>query len=234
MPFHFDNDMRIFYTGSFWALLNPFAIAAGLVSLGMLIMHGAVYLQIKTEGRINKACKTTVTLFGLITLIVFGLAGIWIANIDGYEITSAIAANTYSNPLAKSVTKASGLWLANYGHYPLLWSIPALAFLTGIVTLLLSRLNRPGLAFITSSFMLASIILTAGVSMFPFLIPSSSDLSSSLTVWDASSSLGTLKIMFWVTLIFLPIVLSYTTWAFRVLRGKVTAEHIHQNDHTAY
>ena len=234
VPFHFDNDMRIFYTGSFWALLNPFAIAAGLVSLGMLIMHGAVYLQIKTEGSINKACKTTVTLFGLITLIVFGLAGVWIANIEGYEITSAISTNLYSNPLAKTVSKASGLWLANYGHYPVLWSIPALAFLTGIATLILSRFNRPGLGFITSSLMLASIILTAGVSMFPFLIPSSSDLNSSLTVWDASSSLGTLKIMFWVTLIFLPIVLSYTTWAFSVLRGKVTAEHIHQNDHTAY
>ena len=157
-----------------------------------------------------------------------------IANIDGYEITSAIATNTYSNPLVKTVSKASGLWLANYGHTPILWSIPALAFLTGIATLILSRFNRPGLGFITSSLMLASIILTAGVSMFPFLIPSSSDLNSSLTVWDASSSLGTLKIMFWVTLIFLPIVLSYTTWAFSVLRGKVTAEHIHQNDHTAY
>jgi len=70
--------------------------------------------------------------------------------------------------------------------------------------------------------------------MFPFMIPSSSAMNSSLTVWDASSSLTTLKIMFLVTVIFLPIVVAYTSWVFRVLRGKITLEHIHQNDHTAY
>jgi len=111
---------------------------------------------------------------------------------------------------------------------------PVLAFVTGLITLILSMINRPGLAFISSSLTLAFIILTAGVSMFPFLIPSSSELNSSLTIWDASSSLSTLKIMLWVTLIFLPIVLTYTSWAFRVLRGKITLDHIHQNDHTAY
>jgi cytochrome d ubiquinol oxidase subunit II len=115
-----------------------------------------------------------------------------------------------------------------------LWAVPGLAFIAGAVTLMLSKIERPGLAFISSSLTLASIILTAGVSMFPFLIPSSSALNSSLTVWDASSSLTTLKIMFLVTVIFLPIVVAYTSWVFRVLRGKITLEHIHQNDHTAY
>ncbi len=234
VPFHFDNEMRIFYTGSFWALLNPFSLAAGLVSLCMLIMHGAVYLQIKTVGDINQRSKTVVTLFTITTLVIFALAGFWVASIDGYQISSAVSPNAFSNPLAKTVTNATGLWLANYGRCPVLWIIPALAFVTGIATVLLSRLDRPGLAFISSSLTLSTIILTAGVSMFPFLIPSSSEMNSSLTVWDASSSLATLKIMFWVTLIFLPIVLSYTTWAFRVMRGKITLEYIHQNDHTTY
>ena len=229
VPFHFDTDMRSFYTGSFWALLNPFAITAGVVSLSMILMHGGVYLQIKTEGDINQRCKTVVTVFSLLTL-----AGIWIANIDGYQISSTISPNAYSDPLAKTVIKAPGLWLANYSHYPILWLIPMSAFVMGTLTLLLSKLDKPGLAFISSSLTLAAIIVTAGVSMFPFLIPSSSALNSSLTVWDASSSLATLKIMLWVTLIFLPIVLTYTTWAFRVLRGKITLDHIHKNDHTAY
>ena len=234
VPFYFDNDMRIFYTGSFWALLNPFSLAAGLVSLSMLIMHGAVFLQIKTVGDINQRCKTVVLVFATLTLAIFALDGIWVANIDGYRISSEVLSNAPSNPLAKIVYKEPGLWLANYAHFPVLWLVPGLAFIAGAATILLSKIERPGLAFITSSLTLTSVILTAGVSLFPFLIPSSSAMNSSLTVWDASSSLATLKIMFWVTLIFLPIVLAYTTWAFRVLRGKITLEHIHQNDHTAY
>ncbi|MDD1637656.1 MAG: cytochrome d ubiquinol oxidase subunit II [Methylococcaceae bacterium] len=234
VPFYFDNDMRIFYTGSFWALLNPFALAAGLLSLSMLIMHGAVFLQLKTVGDINQRCKNVVTVFAIITLAIFALAGIWVANIDGYHISTEVFPNAPSNPLAKIVYKAPGLWLDNYGNYPVLWAVPGLAFIAGAVTIALSKTGRPGLAFITSSLTLTSVILTAGVSMFPFLIPSSSAMNSSLTVWDASSSLTTLKIMFWVTVIFLPIVVAYTTWAFRVLRGKITLEHIHQNDHSAY
>ncbi len=234
VPFHFDNDMRIFYTGSFWALLNPFALTAGLLSLSMLIMHGAVFLQLKTEGDINRRCKTVVIVFAIITLAIFALAGIWVANIDGYHITTEIFPDAPSNPLAKTVSKEAGLWLDNYAHYPVLWAVPALAFIAGAMTIVLSKIDRTGLAFIASTLTLTSVILTAGVSMFPFLIPSSSALSSSLTVWDASSSLGTLNIMFWVTVIFLPIVVAYTTWAFRVMRGKITLEHIHQNDHSAY
>ena len=234
VPFYFDTDMRIFYTGSFWALLNPFSLAAGLVSLSMLIMHGAVFLQIKTVGDINRRCKTVVLVFATLTLAIFALAGIWVTTIDGYQISTEVLPNAPSNPLAKIVYKEPGLWLANYARFPVLWIIPGLAFIAGAVTILLSKIERPGLAFITSSLTLTSVILTAGVSLFPFLIPSSSAMNSSLTVWDASSSLATLKIMFWVTLIFLPIVVAYTTWAFRVLRGKITLEHIHQNDHTAY
>ncbi|MGZ4969309.1 MAG: cytochrome d ubiquinol oxidase subunit II [Methylobacter sp.] len=234
VPFHFDNDMRIFYTGSFWALLNPFALAAGLVSLSMLIMHGAVYLQLKTGGDINQRSKKVVLVAAIITLALFTAAGIWLPHIDGYHITTEIFPNAPSNPLAKIVQKGPGLWLDNYEHCPVLWTIPTLAFIAGGITIVLSKIDRPGLAFITSSLTLTAIILTAGVSMFPFLMPSSSALSSSLTVWDASSSLTTLKLMLVATLIFLPIVLVYTTWVFRVLRGKITPEHIQQNNHSAY
>ncbi|MGZ5018265.1 MAG: cytochrome d ubiquinol oxidase subunit II [Methylobacter sp.] len=234
VPFHLDNDMRAFYTGSFWALLNPFALAAGLVSLSMLIMHGAVYLQLKTGGDINQRCKKVVPVTAIITLAIFAAAGIWVSHLDGYHITSEILPNAPSNPLAKIVQKGPGLWLDNYEHYPVLWIIPTLAFIAGGLTIVLSKIERPGLAFITSSLTLTSIILTAGVSMFPFLMPSSSALNSSLTVWDASSSLTTLKLMLLATLIFLPIVLAYTTWVFRILRGKITPEHIQQNDHSTY
>jgi len=234
VPFYFAEDMRIFYTGTFWALLNPFALLAGLISVCMLIMHGAVYLQLRTVDDINQRCKSMVSVFAILTLVLFAIAGVWVANIDGYQITSEVLPNAPSNPLTKLVAKGLGLWLANYANYPMLWAIPSLAFIAGTTTIVLSKVERPGLAFISSSLTLAAVILTAGVSMFPFLMPSSSVINSSLTVWDASSSMTTLKIMFWVTVVFLPIVIFYTSWVFRVLRGKITLEHIHNNDHSAY
>jgi len=234
VPFYFAEDMRIFYTGTFWVLLNPFALLAGLISVCMLIMHGAVYLQLRTVDDINQRCKSMVSVFAILTLVLFAIAGVWVANIDGYQITSEVLPNAPSNPLTKLVAKGLGLWLANYANYPMLWAIPSLAFIAGTTTIVLSKVERPGLAFISSSLTLAAVILTAGVSMFPFLMPSSSVINSSLTVWDASSSMTTLKIMFWVTVVFLPIVIFYTSWVFRVLRGKITLEHIHNNDHSAY
>jgi len=234
VPFHLDNDMRIFYDGSFWGLLNPFAIVAGLLSVAMLVMHGAAYLQIKTEGDIQQRCQKTVMLFATLTLVIFALAGVWIANIDGYAITSTLLHDAPSNPLNKVVEKTAGLWLRNYQTYPLLILIPSSAFMTGVSTLILSKQQYLKSAFISSSFTIAAIILTAGVSMFPFLIPSSINMNHSLTVWDASSSHTTLAIMFWVTVVFLPIIIIYTTWVFRVLSGKITLAHIQNNDHTAY
>lgn len=234
VPFHFDEDMRIFYDGSFFALLNPFAVVAGLVSICMILMHGAVYLQIKTEGDIYQRAKSAVSLFAVLTLVLFAAAGIWVANIDGYQITSEILPNAASSPLDKMVQKLPGFWLDNYKNYPLLWAVPGLAFIAGPATFLLSKMDKPGTAFIFSSLTLTSVILTAGVSLFPFLIPASEAPNNSLTVWDASSSFNTLKYMTVVTVIFLPIILAYTSWVFRVLRGKVTVEHIQNNDHSVY
>ena len=234
LPFNLDSDMRITYYGTLFGLLNPFALLAGFVSLSMLTMHGAVYLQLRSVEAINQRSKQAVTVFAITTLVTFALAGIWVAQIDGYHITSEIMPNGPSTPLTKTVEKAAGLWLDNYKHYPLLWGVPVLAFITGLITIALSRFDRPGLALIFSSLTLTSVILTAGVSMFPFIIPSSIAANSSLTVWDSSSSFSTLKIMFWVTIFFLPIVIAYTSWVFRVLRGKVTVEHIRNNKYTAY
>jgi len=76
--------------------------------------------------------------------------------------------------------------------------------------------------------------LTAGFSMFPFIMPSSTDPVSSLTIWDAVSSKKTLGIMLVVTVIFLPLILIYTSWVYKVLRGKVTVQSIKDNTHTAY
>ncbi|MFD2273020.1 cytochrome d ubiquinol oxidase subunit II [Undibacterium arcticum] len=80
----------------------------------------------------------------------------------------------------------------------------------------------------------AGVILTAGVSMFPFVMPSSLEPNSSLTAWDAVASHKSLAIMFWVVVVFLPIIMLYTTWVYRVVRGKVTEQHINENEHSSY
>ena len=97
-----------------------------------------------------------------------------------------------------------------------------------------ARQNKPGFAFLASSTTCAGIIATAGVSMFPFLMPSSLDPRSSLTVWDSVSSHLTLGLMLVATLVFMPLIMLYTAWAYRVMRGKVTPEFIQANDKSVY
>jgi cytochrome d ubiquinol oxidase subunit II len=234
VPFHFDETLRSFYDGSFFGLLNPFAVLCGLVSVSMLLMHGAVFLQYKTEGVIQQRCTKLILIFAIVTLVLFTLAGFWVANIEGYAITSSIAHDAPSNPLNKTVQKHVGAWLVNYYKYPVLFIAPVVAFIAGVSTVFLSKRQHLKTALLSSGLTLAGIIFTAGGSMFPFLMPSSNHPDHSLTVWDASSSQNTLRIMFLVTLVFLPTVLAYTSWVFKVLSGKVTENFIQQHDHTAY
>jgi cytochrome d ubiquinol oxidase subunit II len=235
VPFHYDDTMRVFYTGSFWQLLNPFALLSGVVSLSMLMMHGAVYLQIRTEGAIYKRAVLAAQIAAIVMLAGFAVAGVWLANgIEGYRIVSMPSANDVFVPAAKQVIKESGAWLHNYAMYPWMLFAPLLAFLGAILTVFLSRAGKAGMAFFTSGATIAGIILTAGLSMFPFVMPSSSDPNSSLTAWDAVSSHGTLQVMFWVVLVFLPIVVAYTGWVYGVLRGKITTQTIRDGNHTLY
>jgi cytochrome d ubiquinol oxidase subunit II len=78
------------------------------------------------------------------------------------------------------------------------------------------------------------VILTAGFSLFPFVMPSSTQLNSSLTLWDAASSHRTLTVMFWAAAIFVPIILAYTVWTYRAMWGRVTVQHIREHSHSAY
>ncbi len=235
LPFYYDDTLRSFYTGSFWALLNPFALLCGVVSLSMLMMHGAIYLQLRTDGQVQQRAKKAALAAASVCAVGFALAGVWLAfGIDGYLLTSAQNFNTALNPLAKTVIKSSGAWLNNYHTYPWMIVAPVLGFVGIAMALQSARLRFERMAFVFSSLAIAGIILTAGFSMFPFVMPSSTNPVSSLTLWDAASSQKTMGIMFIVTIIFLPLIMIYTSWVFRVLRGKVTVQSIKDNEHTAY
>lgn len=235
LPFHYDDTLRSYYTGSFWQLLNPFALLCGVVSLTMLMMHGAIYLQLGTDGVVQKRAQKAALVTGILFVISFALAGLWIAfGIDGYRLTSVHDLNVAINPLSKTVEKISGGWLVNYQTYPWMILAPITGF-TGIgLSLLSARFKHERTAFLFSSLTIMGVILTAGFSMFPFVMPSSTNPVCSLTLWDAVSSKKTLGIMFVVTIIFLPLILVYTSWVFKVLRGKVTVQSIKDNTHTAY
>jgi len=98
----------------------------------------------------------------------------------------------------------------------------------------LSAAGRAGAAFVTSAASLAGIILTAGLTLFTFVMPSSTVPNASLTVYAAVSSHRTLNIMFVAVVLFLPAALLYTSWVYRVLRGKVTEKRIQEETHSVY
>jgi cytochrome d ubiquinol oxidase subunit II len=235
VPFYLDEFLRAHYTGSFFGLLNPFALLAGVISLSMVTLHGAIWLQLRTEDEITKRSKVWVKKAAIVTMASFALAGLWVIfGLDGYQIVSQPALDALPNPLAKTVEIGNGALLSTYQQFPLTMLFPLVGLGGAALTLLLSKANRPGLGYITSSMGLIGIIMTAGVSMFPFVMPSSSNPSSSFTVWDAASSHLTLTVMFWAVAIFLPIVVGYTIWCYRRMWGKVTATNIEANSHSAY
>lgn len=235
VPFHFDELLRIKYTGSFFALLNPFALLVGVLSLLMFVSQGAAYLQMKTEGDILKRSQTVGLIAGLGAAALFVLAGVWLnAGIDGYVVTSALDSNAINNAVSKTVEVRSGAWLQNYASYPLLWLAPVLGVAAFALSGLLSKAGKGALAFLLTSLGQAGVILTCGISMFPFVMPSSSMPNHSLTMWDATSSELTLKIMFFVACVFVPIVLGYTIWSYIKMFGRLNEQQIRDNSHSLY
>ncbi len=230
VPFTFDADMRFHADFSLFSLLSPFALLFGLVSLSMLVLHGAAWLAYKTDGLVAARARRVVPVAGLVFIFAFVLAGMAVSDIDGYAIVSPLAHDAPSNPMLKTAALAAHGWLANYSNL-VLWLAPFLA-LTGVVgATLLGKWPLAGLA--SSGLTCAATIATAGFALFPFLLPSSSNPSASLTVWDASSSKLTLAIMLAAAAVFLPLIVAYTSWVYRVMRGPVKADDV-ANSHGSY
>lgn len=235
IPFCVDKYFILYYTGNFFNLLNPFGLLAGVISLSMFITHGSTYLQMRTTGNIQVRMRSISKVTAIITLLTFKLACILlIKSIDGFTITSVIDHFADSNPLHKTVVRQAGAWLANYHSYPILLIIPGLCFLHTPLTAFFSIFGYSALAFIFSSLTIVCIILTAGITMFPFVIPSSTMPDASLTIWDATSSIGTLQVITVIAFIFIPIIILYTTWCYYKMFGSITTEHIERNTHYLY
>ncbi|MGV3549232.1 cytochrome d ubiquinol oxidase subunit II [Rhizobium sp.] len=234
VPFRFADDMRIYYEGSFLGLLNPYALLCGLLSVAMIVMHGAAWLRVKASGPVAERARNHGSIAASAVIVLFALGGLLLAfAIVGYRITSDISPIGPSNPLLKTVERA-GSWLANYGDYPILLIAPAMGFLGALLALICMRARFDIATLLFSKMSIFGIISTVGVSMFPFILPSSLDPRAGLTVWDASSSHMTLFNMLVATSIFLPLIVVYTAWVYKVLWGKVDEQAVSDKNTHAY
>jgi len=232
VPFHFGWDLTSYYTGSFLSLLNPFAVMCGVLSLSLAAWMGGVMLMGRTErGAIWDRAQRAATVGGIVAIVLFSIGGFWVSHMQGYRIEHAPLPGLAQTPLQQGVVLAGGAWFDNFHAYPVLWLVPALGYAGLLAGLLAIRAGRSTLAWWLGALAWIGVIGTVGVSLFPFLMPSSSDPSQSLTVWNAISSRNTLMWMTGWTVVFMPAIIAYTSWAFYVMRGKVKAEHVESNPH---
>lgn len=230
-PFRLDSDLRSHYEGTLLGLFSPFALLTGLLSVSMLALHGAGWLSLKIEeGPALVRARHFGSFAAIASIVLFALGGFLIATGKiGFRIDVATDPAGPSNPHYSGTVAAAGAWLDNYGKHSWMIAAPALGLLGPVIAWFGIQRRSYLLNFVGSSLATIGIISTVGLSMFPFILPSSIDPGSSLTVWNASSSHLTLWIMLVVTIIFLPIVLGYTTWAFRVMFGRITLRDVQTN-----
>ena len=235
VPFELNELSQVTYTGSFFALLNPFALLCGVLSLAMLATHGANWLQMKTTAELRNRARAITQIGALVTLITFVLAGVWLSFKEGYVVTSVLDHFAPSSPASgKEVAVEVGAWFKNFNETPALWIFPALVVIGALLNVVASKANRCGFAFFFSVLTMAGVIITAAVSMFPFVMPSSTHPAQSLLMWDATSSELTLTLMFYLALVFVSISLLYTIWSYYKMFGRLDESFVEDNKNTLY
>lgn len=191
-------DTGAVWKGSFLGLLNPYSILVGLVSLAMFVMHGAVYLRMKSEGALEaRMAKVAVGAWAAFVAL-FLAATAW------SYVGSPFLFWRLSNPLT------------------LVLLVVLAAGLVGVPVF--TRAGKSGRAFLSSSVVIVAGLLTVAANAFPVLVPSSLGLEKSLTVYNASSSPRTLTTMLVIALLGVPVVIGYTIFAYRVFRGKAKVD----------
>ncbi len=188
-------DAERVYLGSFAGLLNPYSIVVGALCLVMFVMHGALYMTLKTDGKLRDRMSRWAS-------------SAWVAFIL-----------TYSLATLYTFFEAPYLLESNFSR-PLFW-IFLVALLASVVYLPVAlKAARFFKAFLASSVAIACAIGLAAVSMYPIIVPSRMDPAYSLTAYNASSTPRTLTAMLVIALIGMPIVIGYTWYIYRAFKGK--------------
>ena len=229
LPFSFDTDLRISSHGHDYNLFNPFALSCGVLSVLMMLTQGTAYLYTKIDWILAYKAQNIMRSCIFLTIFIFMGIFFWIyRDMDGYHVSNALSANLPSHPLHKNVIRLSQGWIYNYAMHPFLLMIPCLIFLGGFIAMIL----KTRFVLFGTSLMIVSVFGTFGICLYPFLLPSSYHLASSLTIWDASASFQTLKVMFIATVLFVPLILVYVRWAYRILRGRIISQDILMNENS--
>jgi cytochrome bd ubiquinol oxidase subunit II len=233
--FRLDSDLRLTYEGgtflSLLRLFTPFTLLCGLLSAAMLTTQGAAWLGLKLEkGEVNDRAMNWGSLAALASLVLFALGYVFVRFGGlGYQVVGEVLPSGVSNPTRAEVVPMAGGWLVNFARHPWMWAGPVMGFAGAALAFIAMRVKMGLLAFLASSLSIFGIISTVGLSMFPIILPSAIDARSSLLVWTASSSHMTLGIMLFVTAVFLPLILFYTSWVYKVLFGRVGVEQLKTN-----
>lgn len=231
VPFHFDWRLTSYYTGSFIALFNPFAILCGVMSVALAIYMGGTRLACAAGDPVGARARTAAILAALVAVAVFSGAGYLVATMDGYSLVSGPAPSAAQTPLHQEVVRAPGALLSNFEALPDLWALPGLTYGGLVLGVFALAIGWPLIAWWLGALAWIGVMGTVGAAMFPFMMPSITDPSHSLTVWNSGSSFITLCWMLGFTLIFIPLIVWYTSWAFWIMRGKVEANHVEASDH---
>lgn len=217
-----DHTLMLSSHWNFGRKLYP--LLCGFHLLVLLIFHGSVYLSWRTEGalqsRVERIFRGSVI---LLVILYLGQVFWFSQGLLGYHVEPN-----------GNVTSAIGLWLNNFSKQPWLWLLP-LGIPSGMLLAYSAiKFHWQGLAFLGSSIVIMFTLVSLGIMMFPIIVPSSAHLGDTLTLSNSSASQHSLGIMFGVTVFFIPVIVFYTSWAYRVLAGKVTVAMIQANDHTMY
>jgi cytochrome d ubiquinol oxidase subunit II len=190
------KDGKVISSITFLGLLNPYSILIGLLSLVLLLLHGAVYMTMKSEGAQRKR-------------LVDWVNKSWIAFVMLYFFASV--ETFFTSPyLIQGILRN-----------PVFWILFILLFVSVFYIQVANKSGKHGLAFLSSSVMIAAIMGLIALSLFPRLVPSNINLANSLTIYNSSSTQRTLKVMLIIALIGMPVVIAYTIFVFRIFKGKV-------------
>ncbi|MEW6251222.1 MAG: cytochrome d ubiquinol oxidase subunit II [Planctomycetota bacterium] len=193
------------YAGTFWNLVNPYAVLVGLLAVALFALHGAVYLHMKTEGELQQR--------------ILG----WIWRAFGFFLVIYLLTTIYTLIQVPNATR-------NFAGHPWVW-IVVVANVLAIANIPRSIYNnRPMDAFISSACTIAAFVFLFGVALYPYLLVSSSTLPTregppdpdyGLTIYTAASSPKTLAIMQIIAALGMPFVIAYTAVIYWTFRGKV-------------
>lgn len=228
LPFWADENVRWHYDGVFLGallpLLDPFSLLCGLISVSMLLTLGCLWIQLRTVEEIGCRARALTFKFAFLTVVLYIIAGLWAFSFNGYELVSLAPEGSYNAILEKQVNVVEHGLFNNYDKVWILWLVPVLAIFAMLKAGSQGSKGNAVKGIIYCSVAIALIIATAAFAMFPFIMPSSIDPESSLTIYDASSSHLTLQVMLYAVIIFVPIALAYTVWAYKRMWNRVSAE----------